>query len=252
MTAFVPPVAWSRAPTARPVARALLTTALDRMDPDEREWTRKIESRRRELLEDRAVTEPVFDPGAPGPKGDLGVLYEPVPVEVASLLMSLPTLWCVLLMRLVRELVPSSCLELGTAFGISGAYQAAALELNGGGSLTTLEGARDWADIAEQGFSELGLGRVETLVGPIEETFAAAARSGPFDYAFVDAEHSEQAIRSYFHLMAPHLSPGAVVVFDDIDWSEGTWRSWQAIRRHERIARSASLGRMGVAIIRAA
>jgi predicted O-methyltransferase YrrM len=252
MTALAPPVAWSRAPTARPVARALLTTALERMDPAEREWARKIESRRRELLSDREVTEPVFDPGAPGPRGDLGVLYEPVPVEVASLLMSLPALWCALLMRLVRELRPRTCLELGTAFGISGAYQAAALELNGAGSLTTLEGAREWADIAEQGFDELGLARVETRVGPIEQTFAEAARSGPFDYVFADAEHSEQAIQSYFHLMAPHLSHGAVVLFDDIDWSEGTWRAWQAIRRHERVARSASLGRMGVAIIRAA
>ncbi|MGH7317339.1 MAG: O-methyltransferase [Candidatus Rokuibacteriota bacterium] len=234
------------------MARALLTTALDRIDPAEREWTGKIESRRGELLEERALTSPVFDSGAPGPKGDLGVLHEPVPVEVASILMSQPTLWCVLLMRLVRELRPSSCLELGTAFGISGAYQAAALELNGEGSLTTLEGAREWADIAEQGFSELGLARVETLVGPIEQTFAAAADSGPFDYVFVDAEHSEQAIRSYFHLMTPHLSSGAVVVFDDIDWSEGAWRSWHAVRRHERVARSASLGRMGVAIIGAA
>ena len=34
-------------------------------------------------------------------------------------------------MRTVRELSPSACLELGAGFGISAAYQGAALELNG-------------------------------------------------------------------------------------------------------------------------
>jgi predicted O-methyltransferase YrrM len=226
MAASLPRLAARRDRASRALFRALWTTALGRIPQEERQWIGRIEARRAELA-----------------SADASPFVQ---------WMSIAPVWGRFLMRTVRELAPRSCLELGTGFGISAAYQAAALELNGGGSLTTLEGAKEWADIAERGFSELGLARVETLVGPIEQTFAAAAGSGPFDYVFVDAEHSEQAIRSYFHLMAPHLSPGAVVVFDDIDWSEGTWRSWQAVRRHERVVRSASLGRMGVAIIRAA
>lgn len=250
MAASVPGLALSRDRATRAIGRALRTTALGWMPSQEREWARRIEARRQGLLGDPAVTEPVFDPGAPGPKGSLQMLYEPVRVEVASLLMSLPAIWCTLLMRLIRELAPRRCLELGTAFGISGAYQAAALELNGAGALTTLEGAREWAEIAEGGFAELGLKRVETLVGPIEETFAKAATPGPFEYVFVDAEHSEAAILSYFDLMLPHLSGGAVVVFDDIDWSEGVWSAWRSISGHERVSTGFGLGRMGVAMIR--
>src|SRR5215204_1409803 len=44
-----------------------------------------------------------------------------------------------LLFRLVREFAPTSCLELGTCIGVSAAFQAAALELNGAGHLLTLE-----------------------------------------------------------------------------------------------------------------
>ena len=46
-------------------------------------------------------------------------------------------------MRLVRELRPHSCLELGTGVGVSAGYQAAAMELNGVGRLLTLDGSAD-------------------------------------------------------------------------------------------------------------
>lgn len=246
MTASLPSLGLTRDRVPRAIARALRASALGRIPGPEREWARRIEERRQRLLDDPVVTEPVFDPGAPGPKGDLGMLYQPVRVEVASLLMSLPAVWCTLLMRLVRELAPRRCLELGTAFGVSGAYQAAALELNGSGSLTTLEGSSEWAQIAERGFSELGLARVQTLVGPISETFEEAARGGPFDYAFIDAEHAEEAILGYFDTMLPDLAGEAVVVFDDIDWSEGTWTAWCAVAAHKRVFRSVALGRMGI------
>ena len=44
---------------------------------------------------------------------------------------SMPRIWARFLMRLVGELAPRSCIELGTGFGISAMYQAAALETAG-------------------------------------------------------------------------------------------------------------------------
>lgn len=64
--------------------------------------------------------------------------------------MSLPPPWCLLLMQLVRELAPRFCVELGTAFGISTAYQATAPELNGSGKLATFEGSAAWGELAER------------------------------------------------------------------------------------------------------
>ena len=56
-------------------------------------------------------------------------------------------------MRIVRELSPRACLELGAGYGISAAYQGAALELNGSGTLTTMERIEALGEIVTQGRS---------------------------------------------------------------------------------------------------
>ena len=143
----------------------------------------------------------------------------PTRVDVASRFMSLPRTWCRLLLRLVGELRPRSCLESGTAFGISGSYLAAALELNRDGRLITLEGAEDWARIASRSFAGLGLeARVEQRVGPIADSLAHVAAAGPFELAFLDAEHQAEPTLAHFAAMLPNLAPNAVVVLDDVDW----------------------------------
>ena len=159
-------------------------------------------------------------------------------------------MWGRFLMRLVRELRPRSCLELGTGFGISGAYQAAALELGGGGgALTTLDVAAEWSTIAERGFSELGLdGRVELRRGKIEETLPGVLHdAGPLDYCFLDAEHTEAATVAHFDAVLPHLA--AVAVVDDILRNDEMRRAWRTISRRDRVSAAVGTGRMGVALI---
>lgn len=224
-----------RGPVARIVGRAILSVILGRVPTEERGWGDRIERRRSELMRSRSVTVP-FDPSLPSD------------VDRASWLMSLPREWCALLMRIVRELEPSSSIELGTGFGISAAYQAAAMELNGGGELTTIEGSPQWAQLAEQGLADLGLGDVSVLVGPIGKTLPRALGSSPFQYAFVDAEHNEAAMLADLDALLPHLSDEAVIAFDDIDANRGTRRAWAAIRRHQRVSAAVGLGRIGIAV----
>jgi predicted O-methyltransferase YrrM len=161
----------------------------------------------------------------------------------------MPTAWVLVLMRLVRELAPRSCVELGTGLGISTAYQAAALELNGDGRLSTLDVSPERAAIAEQGLSELGLDRAEVRVGRIEEELAEVLGSlSPVEYALVDAEHTEEATLGYFAALIPHLAENAVVVFDDIPWTNELRRTWRAIRRNDRVSLGIGLGRLGIAV----
>ena len=135
------------------------------------------------------------------------------------------------LIRLVRELAPVTSLELGTGLGISSAYQAAGLELNGRGELTTLEGARAWAEVAEQGLSSLGLAeRCRVEVGPIDETLEPVLnRIAPIDYAYLDADHSEEATVKHFEAVLPHMARGGVVVLDDVAFSWDMWQAWTRI-----------------------
>ncbi len=71
----------------------------------------------------------------------------------------------------------------------------------------------------------------------------------PIDYAFLDADHTEEATCEHFDILLPHLSPGAVVLLDDIMLSTGMRRAWRAIRRRERVSASLALGRMGVVAV---
>jgi predicted O-methyltransferase YrrM len=227
-----------RGVAARTIGRAVLSVILGRIPPEERDWSERIEHRRSELMQSGAVAEP-FYPTLPSD------------VERASWVISLPPGWCTLLMRVVRELQPASSVELGTGFGISAAYQAAAMELDGGGELTTIEGSPEWARLAEEGLAELGLRNVSVLVGPIGATLPRTLDSSPFQYAFVDAEHNEAAMLADLDALLPYLSAEAVVAFDDIDANRGMRRAWAAIRRHRRVSAAVGLGRIGIAVITA-
>lgn len=152
----------------------------------------------------------------------------------------------IVLFRLLRELRPLACLELGTNLGISGAYQAAALRLNGHGRLITLEGHKGRAQIAQETFDDLGLDDIVDLrVGRFDETLGGALADG-VDYAFVDGDHNEEPTLDYFERISAAATPGAVIVFDDIRWSDGMARAWERIVADERVATGVALERMGV------
>jgi predicted O-methyltransferase YrrM len=244
-------LAGSRDRTSRAILRALWTTAFQRISSQERVWMARIERRREQLVSDRSMISPNFVPGSAKLPGYEDV-NRPLPIWGVTELISLPAGWGLFQMRLVRELGPRSCLELGTGVGISAAYQAAALELNTEGSLTTLEGSRTWGAIAEQGLSDLGLsGRVEIILGPIIETMpAAVARIAPIDYVFIDADHTEEAMVGQFQTVLPWMTSGGVLLFDDINFSEEMQGGWIAIRRDHRLSTAVSIGRMGVAVVR--
>ena len=106
---------------------------------------------------------------------------------------------------------------MGAAVGISAAYQAAALALNGRGTFTTLEGAEPLADIARDNLRRLGLGMVQVVVGRFEDTLdAVLERRRPVDYVFVDGRHDRQATLAYFEQTSPFLAETAFLIFDDI------------------------------------
>jgi predicted O-methyltransferase YrrM len=251
MVGRLPRLASRRDLTSSALARALRTTALGVIPASEREWIGRIEARRWELGADETAVPPGFEARSKTGTAGRRAIEQPVAIQGISALFSIPAAWGVLQMRLVRELAPESCLELGTGLGLSAAYQAAALELNGAGRLTTLEGAHAWGAVAEQGLAALGLAhRGEVRLGAIDDTLPEVARrAAPIEYAFLDADHTEEATCEHFDIIVPRLSSGAVVLLDDITLSREMRRAWKAIRRRERVLASLDLGRMGVVMV---
>ncbi len=161
---------------------------------------------------------------------------------------SMPYRWALLLLKLVRTLQPSTCLELGTCVGISAAYQAVALELNQRGRLITLDGAAPLAHIAHQNLDLLGLTqRLTVKVGRFSDTLGSVLREhSPVDLVFIDGHHDRQATLDYFEQIYPHLSPSAVLLCDDIHWSPGMLQAWQTISGDRRHILSIDLQQIGI------
>lgn len=230
---------------SRAVAAALGSTAFGRLPREERAWVDRIEAHRRRLPSEVA--------SIPGRDSrDLSTSERMGEASSALRWMSLPPFLGRFLLRLVRELAPRSCLELGTGFGISTAYQAAALELNGEGRMLSLDVA-GMTEIAEPALARLGLSdRVELLPGLLEDTLATAReRSAPIDYALLDADHTEEGTVAAFDAILPALSEGAVVVVDDIDWSPEMQAAWRAVRGHRAVSAAVDLRRLGIAVVSA-
>jgi predicted O-methyltransferase YrrM len=154
--------------------------------------------------------------------------------------------YCRLLMLLVRALRPRACLELGAAVGISAAYQAAALELNGEGRLVSVEGAPELARLAGANLDRLGLACAEVRAQSFERALAAPDDLSPVDFAFVDGDHTEEGTLASFRALRVSLSERGVIAFDDIRWSAGMRRAWSTISSREGTGTVADLGGIGI------
>jgi hypothetical protein len=156
----------------------------------------------------------------------------------------------VLIYKLIRTFRPAKCLELGTCLGISAAYQAAALTLNGGGQIVTLEGAESLAGLSAQHFKKLGLENVRVVVGRFQDTLDQILNeSGSFDFAFIDWHHTKTATLNYFKTML-HLSRKMGLYSSMIlSWSRGMRQAWRRIKSDSRVKMAVNLWQIGVCII---
>jgi predicted O-methyltransferase YrrM len=240
---------------AEVISRTLSATLKRSMTLEEKSWIDRIEQLRSELnTSPTQITRKDF--GAGGSELSRTQLEMRAGVEIQDTLgrfsqsASKSAFWCLLLFRLIRSVQPRSCVELGAAVGISAAYQAAALKLNGHGFLVTLEGAPTLADIAKNNLERLDLDNTEVIVGRFEDTLSGVLTSRrPIDYIFVDGHHDHDATLAYFEQISSFLSDTAFLVFDDIDWSEGMQKAWTKIAKDKRIDVAVDLGPLGLCVI---
>lgn len=229
--------------------KAALATQLD---DEDLAWIERIEATRRELdASPERVVVLAYGAGRPdaAPR-PFAPLADPPRSEHAvaqiSQRASQPRATATILYRLVRHLRPLRCVEMGTCVGVSAAYQAAALHRNGHGHLVTIEGSPDLSRVAERALAALGLHRVELRVGPFQDLLVDVLSEEPADLVFVDGHHDEEATVRYFEQIVPLVTPGAVLVFDDISWSAGMQRAWLRIGAHPCTVESVDLGKIGV------
>jgi predicted O-methyltransferase YrrM len=234
---------------AGPALAAALRRARDEaVDPDERAAIGRIEALR--AAQGRSIETVAVPLDLDGDPAHAGQVEQRVVGEISRAASRSPRSAQVLF-QVARGIRPERALEMGTCLGISAAYVGAALDLNGRGRLVTLEGVPGQARIAGENLAGLGLAdRVEIVLGPFQETLGAALEAAaPLQFAFVDGDHREDATLAYYEQMLPHLSDGAVVVFDDIRWSDGMTRAWSRLTAHPRTRFAIDLYNMGLCIV---
>jgi predicted O-methyltransferase YrrM len=153
-----------------------------------------------------------------------------------------------LLFRMVNHFGSSTILELGTSFGITTSYLAAA---NQNGLVITMEGAPEIAKQAQRHFQHIGLHNIEQVIGNFDNTLAnVLQKNKSLDFVFIDGNHRFEPTIRYFNMMKPNLNEYSVVVFDDIHWSKEMEQAWAAIKNDERVTLTIDLFFIGLVFFR--
>jgi predicted O-methyltransferase YrrM len=166
---------------------------------------------------------------------------------------SRPTAWGRLFYRVVRALHPERSVELGTSVGMSAAYFGAGHRDNQHGRLTTVEGQRNSADVAERVFSELAIAdHVDVVCGQFDDVLPGVLEKlGTVDLAFIDGNHHREPTLRYFEMLASRTTPGGLLVFDDIFYplDHGMEAAWRDIRADRRVTASLTVGTVGFGVV---
>ncbi len=242
-------------PTVRLLAQVVTESIEQDLNPEEKQLLDKIEALRTRL--NASTTQIVrTDYGAGSKEEHLKEKGIAPGRDVATTVgavctgASKPRLWSLVLFKLIRHFKPFSCLELGTCLGISAAYQAGALQLNGSGKLVTIEGANALGALAAGNLKGLGLNNASVVTGRFEDTLDGVLRDyKPLEFAFIDGHHDEEATKAYYKQILPFTSKKSVFVFDDIVWSDGMKRAWKTIEQDERVRISVNMRQFGICVV---
>lgn len=238
----------------RAIGDALYELLNNTLSADEKKIISYIEQRRKFLLKsDQKINVMDYGAGSPGSnrtKDQMKIGEQSIEGVSDICKASTPRFWATFLFKLIRNLKPVSCIELGTCLGISASYQAAALKINGKGDLFTLEGSPEIAKIAGETLSILGMENISIIIGPFFMTLKNVLKTAkPIDLFFNDGHHDHDAVIQYFNEAYQYLSNEAVIIFDDISWSEGMRTAWEEITKDIRVIATVDLHLMGIALV---
>ena len=153
-----------------------------------------------------------------------------------------------LLFRIVRFLQPGNFLELGTCLGVSAIYQVKACPK---GSMISIEGNPEIAELARKNVQALAPGRIEVKTGPFREVLPKVmATTRSVDFFHFDGDHRYQPTIEYFEQCLQISNPKSVFCISDIYWSAEMEKAWQYLKKHPKVRLSIDLFHFGLLFLR--
>ena len=119
---------------------------------------------------------------------------------------------------LVRTIGARAVIEVGSFTGYSALSMALALPEDG--RIVALDVSREFTDIARGYWKQAGVdGKIDLRLGPAQASLEKmiAAREGPFDLAFIDADKT--GYDGYYEAALELLRPGGVIALDNMLYS---------------------------------
>lgn len=142
--------------------------------------------------------------------------------------------------HLFAEIKPRNILELGTCCGFSSAYMSFFAPTS---RIHTIEGAESLVSVARENHNFFDCRNIMIHHGRFNDILPDVLNSyAPFDFVFIDGHHDKDATLSYYEQIAPFLTEGGCMMFDDIRWNDDMLKAWEAIS-HNKLAKD--YGKMG-------
>ena len=165
-----------------------------------------------------------------------------------------------LLANIIRLCRSERCLELGTAYGMSAMFLLGMQPYIGWTiHLTTVEGWEPQFTIANQRLKERYHEAITCHFGLTQNVLPKLMGTlGPIDFMYHDAGHTREDYVRDFGAVVNSLSPGSVIVIDDIRWKDtrfggeqtNTYRGWLDVIAHHRIRHAVEVNAaMGLALL---
>jgi predicted O-methyltransferase YrrM len=130
----------------------------------------------------------------------------------------------IFLYMMIQVKKPRNILEIGCANGYSTIYMAEAARLVGS-KVITMDHSRPTFEQAEKNLEEVGLGgQVEFHFGDAQTLLPAMKKPAAFDFVFVDGQKASYI--DFWNLLKGRLSPGAMLIWDDMMAFPGKTRSF--------------------------
>jgi predicted O-methyltransferase YrrM len=159
---------------------------------------------------------------------------------------SVTFVWGTFLYLCAESFRSRTILELGSCAGISGCYLASSRYCT---KFITVEGSASLAPLAKSNIERIS-DRGEVVNALFDDALdqILPTLGGGVDLAYIDGHHEYEATLHYFRRLQSHLNKGALVVIDDIHWSDGMWRAWQVLRGQEGVGYTIDAGRFGICL----
>lgn len=221
------------------IAQAFLKTSKGEYIPDEKQLFETLNQFRSELYADKRKIS--FD--------EIGSSAEMTVAKVARRATS-PEIWTRFFYQLSKTNIVNNVLEIGTNLGVSGQYFIKGLENKENANFITLEGVKGLCEIASSRFETLSSqDRFMVIHGLYDKTLPELLKSKMrFDLVFIDGNHRYEATLNYFEMLKDNLADKAMVIFDDIHWSEGMRKAWREICVQEGIVFSINFFKLGIIV----